>query len=142
MTAPTKFTITAGNGSQVSVGDTVTLTWSGATGTISDWEIQRKTDGDWFSIAVLRNLSASGSGEFSEQYYGESGNSLQYRIRSLNGSTASAWKSSNILQVLGSIKIKVNGSWKSGQAWIKINGTWKKAKTVWIKQNGTWKSSK
>lgn len=37
-----------------------------------------------------------------------------------------------------SIRVKVNGSWKTGTPYIKVNGQWKKG-TAYIKTNGSWK---
>lgn len=145
--APTSFTIP----STVSIGDTITLTWSGASGTITGYQMQYAKGyssnptnwTDWRKPAVT-----SGSGSTTDTYSNTaasvngSGMTVKYRIRAMNGSLASAWKESNTMTILGGMKVNVNGSWKNGSTWINVNGVWKRAKCVWENVNGTWKRSK
>lgn len=42
---------------------------------------------------------------------------------------------------LANVRTKINGSWRTGEAYIKVNGVWKKAEKVYIKANGSWKPS-
>lgn len=146
-TAPTKLTIP----STVSVGETITLSWSGASGTITGYQMQYAkgyTDNpsnwtDWRKPAVT-----SGSGSTTDTYSNTAasvngaGMTVLYRIRAMNGSVASAWCVSNKMTILGAMDVKVGGAWKNGSAWINVGGTWKRVKCVWIKQGGTWKQSK
>lgn len=147
--APTAFTITAGHGNYVGLGDTINMSWSGASGVITGYEIQykrgnvgyashpnlnvtsNKTSGTWTDSFTSTDIAQTGAGKI-----------VQYRIRALNGSLASGWKESNILYMSGEMDVKVSGSWKTGTVWIKVNGTWKRAKRVWIKLGGTWRESK
>ena len=142
--APSTFTISAGFGNYVGLGDTVTLKWSGASGVITGYEIQfQRGNSGWKNYKTVNSTSTSGNTTDSftstDININGAGKSVQYRIRALNGSLASSWKTSNTLTMLGAMKIKVSGSWKTGSTWIKVNGTWKRAKRVWIKVNGTWK---
>lgn len=146
-TAPTVFSITAGQGDYVGLGDTITLSWSGASGVITGYEIQQKVGtNDWLKIKDISSSDASGSStaiitETNIVYTG-AGKIVQCRIRAVNGTQVSDWKESNALTFTGGMKIKVANAWNQGSVWIKVNGQWKRAKKVWIKVNGTWTYSK
>ena len=132
-TAPTSCSASAGNGNYVAIGEPITVTYSGATGTITGYEMQRCINGgSWVAITSPDTLL----------YDIKSGSSVKYRVRAKNGSHASDWKESNTLYVSGKMKIKVNGSWVNGSPWIKVNGSWVRVKRVWKKVNGTWVQSK
>jgi len=138
--APTSVSASAGHGSYVGVGDTITINWSGATGTITGYEIQRKTSGgSWVTQANVTSTSKTDS--IAQTSY-KAGNAVQYRVRAKNGNYASGWTYSNTLTVSGAMRIKQSNSWKTGTTWIKVNNSWKQAKRVWIKQSGTWRESK
>lgn len=145
--APTSFSITAGQGSMVGLGDTVTLKWSGASGVITGYEIQfSRGNSGWKAYKTVASSATSGSTTDSftstDINVNGAGKAVQYRIRALNGSLASAWVTSNTLTVSGAMDLKVSGAWKTGSVWVNANGTWKRAKRVWINVNGTWKQSK
>lgn len=137
--APTSCTASAGNGSMVAIGETITVNWSGASGVITGYELQYQFDGgSWSSGTSTTKTSLTDSLKDTRK----SGQVLKYRVRAMNGSLASSWKESNALTVSGAMDIKVSNAWKTGTVWIKVNGEWKRAKRVWIKVNGTWKQSK
>jgi hypothetical protein len=46
------------------------------------------------------------------------------------------------VQNAGTVKVKVGGAWKEGQAYVKVNNAWKEADTVSIKVGNSWKDSK
>lgn len=69
------------------------------------------------------------------------GNTLQFRVCSVNSSGSSNWVTSNEVFVAGSMSINVNGSWKRVRPFIKQDGVWKSC-GIFIKQNNAWKSSK
>lgn len=145
--APTSLSITAGNGNQVGIGETITVTWSGASGVITGYDLQySRGDSGWVTSKTITSSSGSGSTtvSFSSTDIGTNGagNACQYRIRAKNGSLASGWKYSNTLYISGVMDIKISGAWKTGSTWIKINGTWKRAVRVWVKVNGSWKQTK
>lgn len=143
-TAPTSFTITAGHGNYLGLGDTVTLKWSGASGNITGYELQYSYgNSGWQAWKTVTETSTTVSfaGRTDINQTG-AGKQIKYRVRALNGSLASAWKESNALIMSGEMDLKVNGAWKAGTVWIKVNGSWKRAKRIWIKINGTWKESK
>ena len=148
--APTTFTITAGHGDLVGLGDNITLSWSGASGVITGYEIQYlRGNSGWNSHPNLNVTSNKTSGTLTDQFADNTdigrtgaGNIVQYRIRAMNGTLASGWKESNKLYMSGGVDLKVSGSWRTGTVWIKVNGSWKRAKRIWIKQGGTWKESK
>lgn len=144
--APTKFSISAGFGNYVGLGDKVTLSWSGASGVITGYELQyQRGNTGWKAWTTIKSTATSGSTTDSftatDVSVNGAGVVVQYRIRALNGSLASAWVNSNKLTMLGGMELKVNGAWKTGSVWINVNGTWKRAKRVWIKVNGNWKYS-
>lgn len=146
--APTKFSISAGYGNYVGLGDKVTLSWSGASGVITGYEIQyQRGNSGWQSSSSLNVTSTATSGSKTDSFTSTdiglhgAGCAVKYRIRAMNGSLASAWKESNTLYMLGGMELKVNGAWKTGSVWIKVDGTWKRAKRIWIKVNGNWKYS-
>lgn len=144
--APTSLAITAGNGNYVGLGETITVTWSGASGVITGYDLQysRGTSG-WQTSETITSSSSSGrtTVSFSSTNISTNGagNACQYRIRAKNGDLASSWKYSNTLTISGAMRLKVSGAWKTGSTWIKVGGTWKRAVRVWIKINGTWKQA-
>lgn len=141
--AVSSFTITAGNGNQVGLGDTITLKWSAASGTVTGYELQYSYgNSGWQSWKTVNGTSTTVSFTRTDIDQTGAGKVIKYRIRALNGSLASAWKESNQLIMSGGMDIKVSGSWKMGTVWINVNGTWKRAKRIWIKINGTWVQSK
>lgn len=144
--APTSVTITAGNGNQVGLGETVTIKWSGASGVITGYDIQySRGDSGWKDYKSVSSTATSGSttDSFTSTAIGTNGagNAVQYRIRAKNGSLTSAWKTSNTLYISGGVDIKASGAWKTGSVWININGTWKRARRVYVKVNGAWEQS-
>lgn len=145
--APTAVSITAGQGSYVGLGDTVTINWSGASGVITGYDIQySRGNSGWKDYKSVTSTATSGSTTDSftstDINVNGAGNTVQYRIRAKNDSLTSAWTTSNTLIMSGAMDIKVSGSWKTGSTWIKVNGTWKRAKRVWINVNGSWKQTK
>lgn len=141
--APTSFTITAGHGNYVGLGDSITLKWSGASGVITGYELQwSRGNSGWQSWKTVNATSITDSFTGTNINQTGAGKAVKYRVRAMNGSLASAWKESNVLTMSGEMDLKVSGAWKTGTTWIKVNGTWKRAKRVWIKVNGKWVSSK
>jgi hypothetical protein len=145
--APTSFTITAGQGDYVGLGDTLTLKWSGASGVITGYQIRyNRGNSGWKDFKTMTTSATSGSTTDSftstDINVNGAGKIVQYAVRAMNGSLASAWCYSNKLTISGAMDIKVSNAWKTGSVWIKVNGTWKRAKRVWIKVNGTWKQTK
>ncbi len=143
--APTSVTIP----STVAIGDTITVKWSGASGTITGYEIQWAKGYDnpsnWNAWKKVNTTATSGSttdtySNTSPEVNG-SGMIVKYRVRTMNGSIASAWKESNVMLITGEMDINVNGSWKKGSGWINVNGVWKRIKHVFINVNGVWKES-
>lgn len=142
--APTTFTITAGHGNYIGLGDTVNLSWSGASGHITGYELQYSYGNTgWLAWKTQAGTTTSVSfGGTTDINKTGAGKQIKYRVRALNGSLASGWKESNALIMSGEMDLKVNGAWKTGTVWIKVNGSWKRAKRIWIKINGSWKESK
>lgn len=139
--APTNFSISAGFSNYVGIGDTINLSWAGASGTITGYELQRMRNGVWSAWKTQTGTSTTDSITSTDVSVSGAGKTIKYRVRALNGSYASAWKESNVLTILGGIEIKANNAWKTGSVWINVNGSWKRAKRVWIKVNGVWKYS-
>lgn len=136
------FTITAGYGNYVGLGDTITLTWSKPSGTITGYELQySRGNSGWKAWKTQTGTNTTDSFTSTDINTNGAGCAVKYRVRSLNGSNASAWKESNTLYISGGMDLKVLNAWKLGSAWINVNGVWKRAKRVWIKINGTWKYS-
>lgn len=145
--APTSFSISAGYGDYIGLGDTVTLSWSGASGVITGYEIEfSRGNSGWKDYKSVTSSATSGSTTDSftstDIDVNGAGNAVKYRIRAMNGSLASAWKESNTLTMMGGMDLKVNNAWQTGSVWIKVDGVWKRAKRVWIKVNNTWQYSK
>lgn len=145
--APTSVSITAGNGSYVGLGDTVTINWSGASGYITGYEIEySRGNSGWKDYKTVSSSATSGSTTdvFTSTNIdvNGAGKAVKYRVRAMNQNLPSAWKESNVLTISGAMDIKVSNAWKTGSVWVKVNGTWKRAKRVWIKINGAWKQSK
>lgn len=142
--AVSSFTISAGNGNYVGLGDTVTLKWSAASGNVTGYELQYSYgNSGWQAWKTVTGTSTSVSfGGRTDINQTGAGKIIKYRIRALNGSLASAWKESNQLIMSGGVDIKVNGSWKQGTVWINVKGAWKRAKRVYFKNNNSWNQSK
>ena len=137
------FTISAGYGNYVGLGDTINLSWSKASGTVTGYELQySRGNSGWKAWKTITGTSTTDSFTSTDIGVNGAGCAVQYRVRALNGSQASGWKASNILYITGGMDLKVSNAWKTGSVWIKVNGAWKRAKRVWIKINGTWQYSK
>lgn len=138
------FKITAGYGNYVGLGDTVTLTWSKATGTVTSYELQyNRGNKGWGAWKTVTTTSTTDRFTATDISMNGAGKSVKYRVRALNGTgAASAWKESNVLYITGGMDLKVSNEWQMGSVWIKVNGTWVRAKRVWINVNGTWQYSK
>lgn len=145
--APTSFSITAGFGNYVGLGDKITLKWSGASGVITGYQLQySRGNSGWKEFKNVTSTATSGNTTDSftstDINVNGAGKAVKYRVRAMNGSLASAWKESNTLTISGEMDINASNAWKAGSTWINVSGTWKRAKRVWINVNGTWKSSK
>lgn len=145
--APTSVTATAGNGDYVSIGDTATIRWSGASGVITgyQWAYRWYRKGAWESWSSTKTVSSSSTSGSATQAISSTaafaGDKIQFRVQAMNGSLASGWVTSNSLTVAGGMRFKVNGAWEQGLAFVNVNGTWKRAQHVFIKVNGAWKES-
>lgn len=144
--APSTFNVSAGHGSKAGFGDTVSMSWSGAGGTISGYEIQvKRGSADWAALKTIVSTGISGSTTdtitITDIAKTGAGKTLQYRIRAMNGALPSAWKNSAVLTMTGGADIKVGGNWKQGTVWRNVGGTWTRASRVWKKVSGTWKES-
>lgn len=145
--APTSVTATAGNGSLVSIGDTATIRWSGASGVITgyEWAYRWYRDGAWESWSSSKTVTTTATSGTATQGVTSpasvAGDKLQFRVRAMNGSLGSSWANSNSLEVAGGMRVNVNGAWKQGLAFVNVNGAWKKAQHVYVKVNGAWKES-
>lgn len=138
----TTFTITAGYGNYVGLGDTITLQWSKPSGTVTGYEIQySRGNSGWKPFKNATGTNTTDVFTSTDINVNGAGKQVKYRIRALNGSNASAWKESNILTIIGGMDLKVGNAWQTGSVWINVNGVWKRAKRVWIKVGGTWKYS-
>lgn len=135
------FTITAGYGDTVGLGDTIQMSWEitsmearsyelewniGESGW-QPWRTQTGTVSTASVILTSTDFSVTGSGK-----------KVQFRVRALNGSHRSDWVESNILTISGGMDIKTGDAWKEGSVWIKSGGSWVRAKRVWIKTGGAW----
>lgn len=145
--APSAFSASAGHGSGAGWGDTVNLTWSGAGGVITGYEIQvNRGNTGWTALKTITSSSTGGTTTdeitITDISKTGAGKALQYRIRAMNGALPSAWFTAAALTMTGGADIKVNGAWKTGSVWIKTNGTWRRAARVFKKISGAWKVSK
>lgn len=143
----TSFTITAGDGNYVALGETITLKWSLASGTVTYYELQySRGNSGWKAWKSIAGTNTTDSFTSTDININGAGNAVKYRVRAVNAgsnySFPSAWKESNTLYISGGMDIKVNNAWKEGSVWVKVNGSWKRAKRVWIKANGKWVQSK
>lgn len=144
--APTALGATANHGGLAGFGEDVLITWSGASGTISGYEIQvKRGSADWATLASIVSTGTGGSyvDTINDTAIAKTGagKTLQYRVRAMNGSLPSAWITSNVLTMGGGMDLNVSGAWKTGTVWKNVAGTWKRAARVWKKVAGTWKES-
>lgn len=144
--APASVTISSNNSgvadsSYYGIGETVTISWTAASGTKTRYDVQRKIgSGNWSTIASTSSSTTSTTNVVSDTTV-MPGTTIQYRVRAANGDYPSSYTTSNALTVTGGVKVKRNGSWTLGAVWRKISGTWVRAKRVLIKET-TWKLSK
>lgn len=127
---------------------TVTIAWSGASGSISSYKVERAETSAvngafaaWHTIAEIPSNATSGSiTDIAPSEY-MSGVKFKYRVTALNGQLAAAAKESNALTVRGGLKLRVNSTWFNGTVWVKVNGIWQAAKRVAAKANENWRES-
>lgn len=144
--APTSVVITANHGAKVGIGDTVNCSWSGASGTITGYEVQcKRGGGEWTAIGSVSSSDSSGALNYVLSGNGitdnGSGLTIQMRVRAVNGELPSDWAYSNYLTIEGRMDVRIGGTWEQGSTWIKVNGSWVRAKRVWVKVNGTWQET-
>lgn len=128
---------------------TVTIAWSGASGVITGYKIERSVTGrndsvygTWEVIKTVTSSAISGNiTDIAPATY-MSGTKFKYRVTTLNGSLASTAKESNTLTVRGGVKVKVNNLIVNGTIWVEPGGNknWRMAKCVNAK-SGDWKES-
>lgn len=129
-------------------GQSVTLSWSGAsggTGSITSYGVSTRyyhaatnTWDSWSSESTTSSTSKS----FTLSSSLKNNDRFQARIRTKNSwGQWSSYLTTGYVTIRGNqMWIKVNGSWKEGECYIKINGSWKEG-TPYIKINGSWKES-
>ena len=139
--APTSCTASSSSDSVNYTRGAVNISWGGATGTITGYEVQRAntgpndgTFGSWTTLSTPSTDTGMANAMAGVQF--------KYRICAKNGSLASGWKESNTMIVRGGVRRKNGNEWKMGTVWIHKEGGWKLAKAVWRKNvNGEWKMS-
>jgi hypothetical protein len=142
-TAPTSCIATGRDTESYDAGTSLTITWSGAAGNITGYDLDSKICdkdtgvwGSWITIVTATpGTSFTGSMDMLPN------TKYQYRVRACNGDLKSGYTESNILTTRGAIRINKLSSYKYGVPWLKVNGTWVKAKRVYIKINGAWKET-
>lgn len=144
--APTTVSISSSdNGttdsSYYGLGETITISWSAASGTKTRYDVQRKIgSGSWTDVSSPSSSTTS----ITETLTNTSimpGQTIQYRVRAANGDYPSSYTTSNSLTVVGGVKVKHDGTWSLGAVWRKSDGVWHRAKRVLVKDT-TWKLSK
>lgn len=146
-TAPTDVVITTGAGAYASYGDTIALYWLGSTGVIRgyEWTFRWRQRGVWSDWATIREVVSTATiGSASQpitSVVNFAGDDIVFRVRACNGDLKSEWRESNILRLVGGLRIKSGGAWRQGTALVRVNGAWKRAKHVFIKKNGIWEES-
>lgn len=129
---------------------TVTVSWSGASGTITSYKIECTTSdrnnevfGEWESIKDV--ISAETYGSITDRVPAEfmSGVKFKYRVTAFNGQLAAAAKESNVLTVRGGVKVEVVGGQINGTVWCDRTGNkdWAKAPRVHVKDGADWKET-
>lgn len=129
-------------------GQSVTLSWSGASGGTSSiksygvstryYHAATNTWDSWSSESTTSSTSKS----FTLSSSLKNNDRFQARIRTKNSwGQWSSYLTTGYVTIRGNqMWIKVNDSWKEGECYIKINGSWKEG-TPYIKINGSWKES-
>lgn len=123
------------------LGETITISWSAASGTKTRYDVQRKIgSGSWTTIASPSSSTTSKTDTLTDTTI-MPGTTVQYRVRAANGDYPSSYTTSNSLTVVGGVKVKHGGVWSLGAVWRKSGGAWHRAKRVLVKDT-TWKLSK
>lgn len=98
---------------------------------------------DWFSSRTIEYGTTTGYGSSTTgtQITGLSQNTTYYyriTIVSAQGRSTTYTGSFKTLEVIGKVRIKINGTYKTAYAYIKVNGVWKYSST-YMKVNNQWK---
>ncbi len=103
------------------------------------------TKGSGLSSATVMNTNSSTTSTIIQVPHCSDGTSKLrlYFYFAGNSGTAFHYAETNAIITLEtiplhSIRINVNGTWKTGTPYVNVNGTWKKG-TAYINVNGTWK---
>lgn len=144
--APASVTVSSNNAGVADsgyygIGETVTISWTAASGTKTRYDLARKIGSGSWSIIATPGSSATSATDTITDTTVMPGQTVQYRVRAANGDYPSSYTNSNTLTVVGGAKVKVNGTWKLGAVWLKVGGVWKRAKRTFAKDT-TWKLSK
>lgn len=140
-TAPTSVTASTPDGTVWNFGGVATIRWSGSTGVITGYEVQQWYSGTNTWTAYNKPGTTSTTCTYLNKTF-KAGETYKFRVRTLNGTLASAWKESNALTFGGGINVKTDGAWRTGTIWVNINGTWTRPKQVWVKIDGQWIKTK
>ena len=123
-------------------GSAVMVSWTAGT-SASSYNVEvaytgtdNNTYGDWTSVASPTGTNQTDSSPSTWL----SGRLIKYRVQSVNSGIKSDWVYSNALRIVGGMKVKVNGSWKTGTVWTRVGSEWKRA-NAWTKVNAAWKQS-
>ncbi len=143
--------IAAQNGDRVNYNrGTVTVSWSGTSGVITGYKIERaktgqndSTYGAWELVKTVTSTATSGSITDTVPAAYMSGVQFKYRVIALNGSLTAPAKVSNTLTVRGGADAKPSIAWVNGTLWADPSGNdnWRRAKCVYAKSGGGWKES-
>lgn len=146
--APSTVTAVSNLDSEYTDGHPIIISWSGASGTITGYQIQyslrKKGEAAFESWKALANTTSTDSkGTYTDNGHADlpAGTQIRYQVRAANGSYYSSYKISNTLTRLGGTLIKDGDTYRYGTIWARQKGVWKRAACFWVKDNGVWKKS-
>lgn len=127
-----------GRGGYIYHNEAPGLTWAGASGTVTGYEVQMRymarSGGSWSGWSTIG--SPSGTSLTSYRWMkadAVAGGKVEFRVRAKNGSLAGAWSGSLSLKIDGGGWIQVAAGWKYGTIWVKDADGWKRNRRTWVK---------
>lgn len=136
-----------GRGGYIYQNEAPGLTWSGASGTVTGYEVQMRylarSGGSWSGWSTIGNPSGTSLPSYSwTKSDAVAGGKVEFRVRAKNGSLAGAWSGSLSLKIDGGGWVKTTNGWKYGSIWVRTASEWKRSGRTWVKASGGWTRGK
>ena len=123
------------------------LTWSGASGTVTGYEVQMRylarSGGRWSGWSTIGSPSETSLSSYRwAKSDAVAGGKVEFRVRAENESLAGEWSESLSLKIDGGGWVKTADGWKYGSIWVKTASGWNRSDRTWVKASGGWTRGK